>query len=214
MKVKPRETTLRGQTPGDIYGVRPRLIIGLGNPGKKYEKTYHNVGFLAVDFLTANLEKFKIQNSPKQNPKQISSELYGAGKFATEQAKFKILKSEVYMNESGGFVKKTAKQNNAKPEELLIIHDDSDIKMGEYKLSFGRSSAGHRGAQSIIDSLKTKNFWRLRIGIGREPTRTSRGLVRKKAGEIVLKKISKTDRETLSKIFKEFALCQVVKTRH
>lgn len=171
--------------------VKPRLIIGLGNPDKEYEKTYHNVGFLFIDYITKNPQTASILNS-----------------------KSSILKSKVYMNESGGFVKKTAKQNNVKPEELLIIHDDSDIKIGEYKLSFGRSSAGHRGAQSIIDSLKTKNFWRLRIGIGREPTRTSRGLVRKKAGEIVLKKISKTDRETLSKIFKEFALCQVVKTRH
>ncbi len=111
------------------------------------------------------------------------------------------------MNESGGFVKKIVKKNNVKPEELLIIHDDSDIKMGEYKLSFGRSSAGHRGVQSIIDSLKTKNFWRLRIGIGHGPTRTPHGLVRKKASEIVLKKISKADMETLNKIFKEFTLC-------
>ncbi len=148
--------------------VKPRLIIGLGNPDKEYGKTYHNVGFLAVDFLAEN------------------------------SSARKLIKSEVYMNESGGFVKKTTKQNNIKPEELLIIHDDSDIKMGEYKLSFGRSSAGHRGVQSIIDSLKTKNFWRLRIGIRKNK--------KQKASEIVLKKISKADMETLNKIFKEFSL--------
>ena len=153
--------------------VKPRLIIGLGNPDKEYEKTYHNVGFLFIDYITKNPQTASILNS-----------------------KSSILKSKVYMNESGGFVKKTAKQNNVKPEELLIIHDDSDIKMGEYKLSFGRSSAGHRGAQSIIDSLKTKNFWRLRIGIRKNK--------KQKASEIVLKKISKTDMETLNKIFKEF----------
>ncbi|MFH1346625.1 MAG: aminoacyl-tRNA hydrolase [Spirochaetota bacterium] len=166
----------------EVNQFKPRLIIGLGNPDKEYEKTYHNVGFLAVDFLAANPEKFKIQNS-----------------------KFKILKSEVYMNESGDFVKKTVKQNNVKPGEILIIHDDSDIKIGEYKFSFGRSSAGHKGVQSIIDSLKTKNFWRLRIGVGHEPTRTPRGLVRKKAGEIVLKKIPKTDMENLNKVFKKIS---------
>ncbi len=148
--------------------VKPRLIIGLGNPDKEYGKTYHNVGFLAVNFLAEN------------------------------SSARKLIKSEVYMNESGGFVKKTIKKNNAKPEEVLIIHDDSDIKMGEYKLSFGRSSAGHRGVQSIIDSLKTKNFWRLRIGIRKNK--------KQKASEIVLKKISKADMETLNKIFKEFSL--------
>ncbi|MFA5098653.1 MAG: aminoacyl-tRNA hydrolase [Candidatus Paceibacterota bacterium] len=149
--------------------VKPRLIIGLGNPDKEYERTYHNVGFLTVDFLAKNLPASK------------------------------LVKSEVFMNESGSFVRKTAKQKNAKPEDLLIIHDDSDIKMGEYKLSFGRSSAGHRGVQSVIDSLKTKNFWRLRIGIRKNK--------KQKAMEIVLKKISKADMETLNKVFKEFLAC-------
>ncbi|OGM89803.1 hypothetical protein A3J77_01315 [Candidatus Wolfebacteria bacterium RBG_13_41_7] len=153
-----------------LYGVKPRLIIGLGNPDKEYEKTYHNVGFLLVDYWAKNL--------PISNFEFLIS---------------KPLKSEVYMNESGGFVKKTAKQNNAKPEELLIIHDDSDIKMGEYKFSFGRSSAGHRGAQSIIDSLKTKNFWRLRIGIRKNK--------KQKSSEIVLKKISERDFKILLGVF-------------
>lgn len=145
--------------------IKPRLIIGLGNPGKEYEKTYHNVGFLAVDFFA--------KNPP------IS----------------KLLKSNVYMNESGKFVVKTIKKIKAKPEELLIVHDDSDIELGKYKISFGRGSAGHRGIQSIIDSLKTKNFRRLRIGI------------RKKAGEkaekFVLKKISKNDLKVFKKLFSE-----------
>ncbi len=166
-----------------LYGVKPRLIIGLGNPDKEYEKTYHNVGFLFIDYIIKNPLIFNSQFSI-----------------------FKPLKSEVYMNESGSFVRKTAKQNNAKPEEVLIIHDDSDIKIGEYKLSFSRSSAGHRGVQSIIDSLKTKNFWRLRIGI-RKATSDKRQEKRLKASEIVLKKISKTDMKILNKIFKEFSTC-------
>lgn len=152
----------------EVKRFKPRLIIGLGNPDKEYEKTYHNVGFLAIDFLTENLPAAK------------------------------LIKSEVYMNESGSFIRKTIKQKNVKPEDLLIIHDDSDIKMGEYKLSFGRSSAGHRGVQSIIDALKTKNFWRLRIGIRKNK--------KQKAMEIVLKKISKADMEILNKVFKEFSI--------
>jgi len=151
-------------------GVKPRLIIGLGNPDGKYEKTYHNIGHLAVDFLAKSVDS---------------------------KAAKKLVKSEVYMNESGGFVKKAAKKNNSKPEEILVIHDDSDIKLGKYKLSFGRSSAGHRGAQSVIDNLKTKNFWRLRIGIRKNK--------KQKAGEMVLKKISKDELETINKVFKEIS---------
>ncbi|MEK7114725.1 MAG: aminoacyl-tRNA hydrolase, partial [Patescibacteria group bacterium] len=117
--------------------VKPRLIIGLGNPGKEYEKTYHNAGFLFVDYL-------------------INSQL--------PITNYKLLKTDVYMNQSGNFVKKTLKKYKIKPEEILIVHDDSDIELGKYKISFGRGSAGHNGVQSIIDALKTKNFWRLRIG--------------------------------------------------
>ena len=118
--------------------VNPReikLIIGLGNPGKEYEKTYHNVGFLAIDFLAKNLPIAK------------------------------LVKSGSYMNQSGLFVAKASKKYGAKSDQIMIIHDDADIELGKYKISFGRGSAGHRGIDSIIKSLGTKNFWRLRIGI-------------------------------------------------
>lgn len=151
--------------------VKPRLIIGLGNPGKEYKKTYHNAGFLFIQYLMdkkpANSE-FRIQNS-------------------------ELLKSDVYMNESGKFVAKILKKHGVKPKEILIVHDDSDIELGKYKISFGRGSAGHRGVESIIKSFGTKNFWRLRIGI--------RKTAKEKAGELVLKKISKKDWEILEKVF-------------
>jgi PTH1 family peptidyl-tRNA hydrolase len=160
------------------YGIK--LIIGLGNPGKEYEKTYHNVGFLAIDFLAKN---------------PLSA---------------RLLKSNSYMNQSGSFVAKASKKYGIKPEEILIIHDDSDIELGKYKVSFARGSAGHRGVQSIIDALATKNFWRLRIGI-RPPKKNisvnqrthqrQSAISRRKASEIVLKKISKKDLETLEKVF-------------
>lgn len=151
--------------------IKPQLIIGLGNPGKQYEKTYHNAGFLFIQYLMdkkpANSE-FRIQNS-------------------------ELLKSDVYMNESGKFVAKILKKHGVKPKEILIVHDDSDIELGKYKISFGRGSAGHRGVESIIKSFGTKNFWRLRIGI--------RKTAKEKAGELVLKKISKKDWEILEKVF-------------
>ena len=162
--------------------IKPQLIIGLGNPGKQYEKTYHNAGFLFIQYLMdkkpANSE-FRIQNS-------------------------ELLKSDVYMNESGKFVAKILKKHGVKPKEILIVHDDSDIELGKYKISFGRGSAGHRGVESIIKLLGTKNFWRLRIGI-RKTSRKKAGLpaeaYRAKAGELVLKKISKKDWEILEKVF-------------
>jgi len=150
--------------------VKPRLIIGLGNPDKKYKNTYHNIGILAIDFL---------------DPASFAE----------------LLKSDNYMNQSGLFVLKAAKKYSVKPEEILVIHDDSDIELGEYKLSFGRGSAGHRGVQSIIDSLGTKNFWRLRIGIGK-----IRKSTKMKAINLVLKKITKSDWKIFKKIFSEIKL--------
>lgn len=147
-----------------------KLIIGLGNPGQEYEKTFHNVGHLFVDFVNEN---------PKlQNPN------------------YKLLKSNYFMNKSGEFVKQELKKAEIKPENLLVVHDDSDIELGRCKFSFGRNSAGHKGAQNIIDQLKTKDFWRLRIGI--RPVKN-----KQKADELVLKKISSVQKTILEKVFKE-----------
>lgn len=80
----------------------------------------------------------------------------------------KALKTEgVYMNESGEFVKKSLNYYKSSPEELLLIHDDLDLPLGEVRLQKNRSSAGHKGVQSVIDTLGTQDFFRLRIGIGR-----------------------------------------------
>ncbi len=157
-----------------VNAYKPKLIIGLGNPDKKYENTYHNVGFLAVDYFAKNL---------------LNSNL---------------LKSAVFMNQSGDFVGKAIKKHGIKPQELMVIHDDSDIELGNYKISFGRSSAGHQGVESIINSLGTKNFWRLRIGIRKAglPAETRRA----KAGDFVLEKITKNDWEILEKTFSEIEL--------
>lgn len=118
------------------------LIIGLGNPGKKFQKTRHNVGFQVIDKLAKIKRKGWI-----------------------------LAKPQTFMNQSGKAVKKLIKtycpnQAMAKLSELLwVIHDDIDIPLGEFKISFGRGSAGHKGVQSIINELGTKDFWRLRIGI-------------------------------------------------
>ncbi|MBI3638345.1 peptidyl-tRNA hydrolase [Candidatus Wolfebacteria bacterium] len=155
---------------------KPKIIVGLGNPGGEYKKTYHNAGFLFIDYLVKNSQ---ILNS---------------------------LKSDVYMNLSGSFVKKALKKYKVKSEEILIVHDDSDIELGGYKLSFGRGSAGHNGVESIIKSLGTKNFWRLRIGVGtKQQTANSKQQTAKKvkAMDLVLKKITKKDMDMIKETFRD-----------
>ncbi|MEK7657876.1 MAG: aminoacyl-tRNA hydrolase [Patescibacteria group bacterium] len=164
--------------------MKVKLVIGLGNPGKEYYKTYHNVGFLIIDFL--KIPKFKTSASKKFEYAKINDLI--------------LIKPLFFMNESGKAVLDAIKYFKIKPEEILAVHDDSDIELGKYKLSFGRASAGHNGVESIIQSLKTKNFWRLRIGIRKisnNSKRTKAGLPaearRAKAGEFVLRKISASD---------------------
>lgn len=152
-----------------------KLIVGLGNPGKEYENTYHNVGALASEYLAKHLNESRVE----------------------------VLISDSFMNESGIFVSKIMRKHGTLPAQLLIAHDDSDLTIGDYKLAFGQSSAGHKGVQNIIDALGTQDFWRLRIGIRakEEENPASLKLRRAKASEFVLRQISKKDREELEKVF-------------
>ncbi len=153
-----------------------KLVIGLGNPGQDYANTYHNAGLLFIDYLASN-SRLTTHDPPPKN--------------------LKLLKSDTYMNESGAYVKKAMKKHGAKPEEVLIAHDESDLALGTFKLSFDRSSAGHKGVQSVMDSLGTKKFWRLRIG-----TRAaSKGNM--KAIGFVLKKINRADQGVLAETFEQ-----------
>lgn len=170
-----------------------KLITGLGNPGPDYENTYHNAGFLLADYLKKNQQIFNFPAYAKAPAgRQFPRLRRGSGGQATP----KILKSEVYMNESGVWVKKILKKYNLKPEEVLIAHDDSDITLGSFKLSFGRGSAGHKGVESIIKQLGTKGFWRLRIGV------RPRG-VSKKASDFILKKFVGRDKKDILAVFKK-----------
>lgn len=146
-----------------------KLIVGLGNPRKEYEHTRHNAGFSFIDFLENNFK----------NKKTI------------------LAKTQIFMNESGRAVAKLLKSNRMSPKNILIVHDDIDIPWGNFKFSFGRSSAGHKGVESIIKTLKTKNFWRLRIGI--QPATEKRV----KAEKIILKKFTPKELEKFDEIFKK-----------
>lgn len=129
------------------------LIVGLGNPGKSYIKTRHNVGFLMIDELQ------KRYSFPEFALSKKHTSLVSEG--IVNETKVLLAKPQTFMNNSGKAVKSFAK---AKPT-LIVVHDDIDIPLGSIKVSENRGSAGHKGIDSIIQSLGTKNFTRIRIGI-------------------------------------------------
>ncbi len=154
-----------------------KLIVGLGNPGREYQNSYHNIGHRFIDYLA------KGKNFKKEK------------KFEYCRLDGLILvKPLTFMNGSGPVVKEAFKYFKINLTNLLIAHDDSDIALGEYKISLGRNSAGHKGVESVIGALKTNQFYRLRIGI------RNRG---GKAGEFVLKPIKKSDLPLFNKLFSE-----------
>ncbi|MBI2594681.1 MAG: aminoacyl-tRNA hydrolase [Candidatus Colwellbacteria bacterium] len=176
-----------------------KLLIGLGNPGTEHKNTYHNVGKLFIDELAGEGVRFKKEKyfeyvksrqlPPKADPPQAEN---------ANSQELVLAKTLTFMNQSGGGVAAAKKYFNSKPVEILIIHDDSDIPLGSFKLSFGRGGAGHHGVESIIKSLRTKRFYRLRIGI-----RPKNQKKRIKAGQLVLKKISNGDKELLKRVFRK-----------
>lgn len=123
----------------------------------------------------------------------------------TANEKLKAFKNDSFMNISGDFVKKVVAESGVKSEELLIVHDDSDLELGTYKFSFGSGAAGHHGVENVARALQTNNFWRLRIGIRKPPAGFwSRVLrIRPKAGSFVLRPISDNDRKILQSVFQK-----------
>ena len=162
-----------------------KLLVGLGNPGKEFENTYHNVGQLFVDELAGQGAKFK---------KEKYFEYVKIGKLV-------LIKTLTFMNQSGGAAAAAKKYFNMNPDQVLIVHDDSDIPLGSFKLSFARGSAGHQGIESIIKSLRTNRFYRLRIGV-----RPLREIRRIKANDLVLKKIPPREIKILKDLFREIGL--------
>ncbi len=182
-----------------------KLIIGLGNPGEKYAATYHNVGQLFISYIIQH-ETWSIKyRSFLASRLMFRDSRQRRGSPGAARSMIYIVKPLTFMNESGKAVKSALKYFGLKPENLLVIHDDSDIELGKYKLSFGQSSAGHKGIESIIKLLGAKNFWRLRIGIRQDAELRGQSqresVSRMKAGDLVLKKIKKDDRLTLQKVF-------------
>ncbi len=132
-----------------------KCVVGLGNPGKAYETTRHNVGFMVVDALGEGLP-----NSPRFSVQAKFNSL------VLQQGEVLLLKPQTYMNLSGRAVNSVVSYFKLNPaKDLLIIHDDLDITFGEHKLQFATGPKMHGGLASVEQHLGTKDFWRLRIGI-------------------------------------------------
>jgi PTH1 family peptidyl-tRNA hydrolase len=146
-----------------------KLIVSIGNPGVAYLNTRHNAGFLVAEAL---------QNS--KLPKAVV-----------------IRKSDTFMNESGTFVKKLVSNYKLDLNNLFIIHDDLDIKLGEYKIQFGRGPKDHNGLKSIDEELGTDQYWHIRVGVDNRP------LDNKPMGEeYVLQNFSDEERIVLEAVIK------------
>lgn len=153
-----------------------KAIIGLGNPGKNYQNTRHNVGFMVLDYIKKNDAVFKnvterndekfqsviIQSSNgSQNPENDTKNEHGY----KLPKKIMLVYPQTFMNNSGAAVKKILDFYKIAPADIIILHDDIDLPLGTLKLSANAGDAGHNGVKSIIESLGSKNFTRIRIGI-------------------------------------------------
>lgn len=139
------------------------LVVGLGNPGKKYEKNRHNVGFMVVDHLarTHGMPDFKEKFSGVWTKGELS---VGSSRFPVA-----LLKPGTFMNLSGDCVQPAAAFLKVEPKSVIVVHDELDLPWRDVKLKVGGGHAGHNGLRSLIDRLGVPDFVRVRVGVGRPP---------------------------------------------
>lgn len=144
-----------------------KLIVGLGNPGEKYQNTRHNIGFMAIEQFLKDYET--IRDTVWEDNQKFKSDIAETSwqKKNGEVEKLILVKPKTYMNDSGLAVKLLADFYKVEPEDIWILHDEVDFPEGTMRIRLGGASAGHRGVMSIIENLGTDKFWRFRLGIGR-----------------------------------------------
>lgn len=136
-----------------------KLIVGLGNPGKEYEQTRHNAGFLAIDKLA---EMLGVSLTTKKFNALI-------GVFQSNDEKIILMKPQTFMNSSGEAVIQCLNFYKMNPEDIIVVHDDLDLPIGKIRIREQGSAAGQRGMGNIIQHTKTQEIKRIRIGIGHDP---------------------------------------------
>ena len=151
------------------------IVVGLGNPREEYARTRHNTGRMAVDFIANKIQKLGHPMSK-----------------STWTSNVQVLVPDTFMNKTGISVARVVKSKKA-AKKLIVIYDDLDLPLSAIKISYDRSSGGHKGVESIIRALKTKEFIRIRIGIGRK----------KDIEKHILGNLSKSEIDVLKKVFKK-----------
>jgi PTH1 family peptidyl-tRNA hydrolase len=164
-----------------------KLLIGLGNPGEKYLKTRHNIGFMFIDYMADGLSLAKPVKEAKLKAK------------IAKNSELIIAKPLTYMNDSGDAVLKISNYYKIAVEDILIIHDDVSLATGSFKFSFNRGAGGQHGIEDSIRKLNSKAFYRLRLGVGPDPGGDQRA-------SYVLSNFPKAEQsETLPELFRETA---------
>ena len=162
------------------------IFAGLGNPGEDFAGTRHNVGRVSVQSMREKWEFPEFRFEKKWNA-EISE-----GKIGNK--KTLLMLPDTFMNKSGNAVSQALRFYKTKPKDLFLIHDDADIMSGSAKLSFDKHSAGHKGVESVMRALKTREFWRFRIGIG--------GKHNIPAEKVVLRKWKSDEKRAIAKVIK------------
>lgn len=175
------------------------IIAGLGNPGEEYRETRHNTGRMALEYVRKQFDLPDWEENKKIKA-LVSEGKVGSGK---SSQKIMLVEPETFMNKSGVSLVSLVKSKKA-AESLVVIYDDLDLPVGRMKVSFNRSSGGHNGLESVIKSVKTEAFVRIRVGIS--PV-TPAGKMKKPSGEkavadFILGKFSPKEYEALKKVFK------------
>lgn len=185
------------------------IIAGLGNPGQEYDETRHNSGreiakaiksawdfpdFLFEKKWNAEISEGKVGKSRRNvgTPTSLFK-----NKNSASGKKTIILLPNTFMNKSGSAVSAVLRFYKVKPKDLFVIHDDADIPAGSAKLSFNKHSAGHKGVESVMRALKTREFWRFRIGIGAKRNTPAEKMVLRKWAPDEKRAIAKAVKRTI-----------------
>lgn len=175
------------------------IIVGLGNPGSEYSKSRHNTGRIILETIASKFDFTLWKNESKYKLEKSKGEINGRN--------FDFILPNTFMNNSGNAVAVFIKDKK-KLRDLVVIYDDIDLPFGSYKISFNKSSGGHKGLESIIKKVKSKEFVRIRVGIS---SKTSKGRAKKPKGEeavlkYLLGNFKEDELKELKKISKEIAL--------
>jgi PTH1 family peptidyl-tRNA hydrolase len=165
------------------------LVVGLGNPGPRYERTRHNVGARVVERLAERLgtRLRKVRFLPIE-----------AGEARVDDAPVLLARPQTFMNVSGPSVASLAKRRRIDPGHVVVCHDEIDLTLGSVKVKLGGSTAGHRGVESIVAALRSPDFYRVRLGVGRPSGR-------KDAADHVLDRFARAEEEEADLLVEEGA---------